>query len=252
MIPRNPRLHTTQWTAVVLAAEGSERAITQLYQSYWYPLYAYTRRRGYSHHDAEDLAQKFFVNLLDRNDFKKLDRTKSHVRGFLFHALKNFLATEWRHGRRAKRQGAYPHVSIDLDDSEYRFANEPSMATASDVERYDWNWAVAVLEAAQRRLKSRYASSPEKAQRFEALQEFITDYSREIPRENLAEELGMERGALRVAIHRLRDAHTAALREEVIQTLMDPTEEEIDTEVRYLVRAMAKGCEAEREERVGD
>ncbi|HZT23955.1 MAG TPA: sigma-70 family RNA polymerase sigma factor, partial [Verrucomicrobiae bacterium] len=108
---------TTHWTVVLAAGQRStpqaDRALEELCRTYWFPLYAYVRRRGYSKEDAEDLTQAFFARFLARNYLAGLSAERGRFRAFLLASLKHFLANEWDKSQRQKRGGQVPHLSLD-------------------------------------------------------------------------------------------------------------------------------------------
>jgi DNA-directed RNA polymerase specialized sigma24 family protein len=140
---------TTHWTAVIAAGRRttpqSEKALAELCGHYWYPLYAYVRRRGYSREDAEDLTQGFFARFLERNYLDGVSSEKGRFRAFLLASLKNFLANEWDKGRRQKRGGTVPRLSLDWQDADTRYKIDPPDHLSPD-RIYDREWALALLE----------------------------------------------------------------------------------------------------------
>src|ERR1700693_4750091 len=113
------QFHTTLWTLVMVSAqsqaEGGKAALAELCRIYWYPLYAFVRRRGYSPHDAQDLTQAFFAQLLEHHGFGRADREQGRFRTFLLAALKNFLANEWDKAQALKRGGGQTFVSLEAE-----------------------------------------------------------------------------------------------------------------------------------------
>ena len=120
----------THWSVVLAAAQcdspHAAAALEQLCRTYWYPLYAYVRRRGYSPEDAQDLTQEFFAQLLEKKSFSSADPARGRFRTFLLHALEHFLANEWKSAHRLKRGGASPRLSLEASDAEHRYGNEPA------------------------------------------------------------------------------------------------------------------------------
>lgn len=222
---------TTRWTIVLAAGDSdtpqSADALEALCRTYWFPLYAYVRRRGHAKEDAEDLTQAFFADLLGRRDFAKTDGERGRFRAFLLASLKNFLANEWDKKQRLKRGGQITHFSLDWQsaDTQFQIADE---AMRSPDEIFDREWAVALLERVILRLRDEWMAEG-KAERFEKLKGFLTVGKGEIPYAKAAEELLMDEGTLRVAVHRLRKRYRELLRNEVGQTLADPAmvEEEL-------------------------
>ncbi len=230
---------TTHWTVVMAASRshttGARVALDELCKLYWYPLYAYVRRRGSNPQDAEDLTQEFFRTLLEKEYLKAADREKGRFRTFLLVALQRFLANDWDRARAQKRGGRSEHVSLDTSSAE----NQYQVEAASDVspERiYDRRWAFALLGKTMARLRAEFVAS-EKQNEFEQIKECLTADRGALDYSALAMRIGVSEGALRVAIHRLRKRFREIFREEVAQTVATPTE--IDAEMRHLMAALA-------------
>ena len=228
---------TTHWTVVLAAGQRSspaaDVALEQLCRAYWFPLYAYVRRRGYAKADAEDLVQSFFARLLAKNFLAKLDSERGKFRAFLLAALKHFLANEWDKAQTQKRGGGAAHLSLDWQTADTKF-QVAATAEPSPDQAYDREWALALLAQVIARLQAECATEG-KAKLFEQLKAFLmAGQSESAPRE-VANALGMEEGAVRVAIHRLRKRYRLLLREEIAHTLSDATM--VDEEMRTLFGA---------------
>jgi len=230
---------TTRWT-VVLAA-GKQRspqvrvALEELCRTYWYPLYAYARRHGRSKEDAEDLTQTFFARLLEKNYLDGLDRERGKFRAFLLAALKHFLANEWDKSQRQKRGGGIAPLSLDWQDADTRYRIDPADNLSPD-KLYDRAWAVTLLERVVIRLHDECVADG-KAKLFEQLRPFLMVGKSAIPYPDVAARLGMNEGAVRTAVHRLRQRYRQLLRDEIAQTLADPAQ--IEEELRALFAAFA-------------
>ncbi len=215
---------TTRWTIVRAAGEESsasaDEALESLCSAYWFPLYAYVRRHGFSKEDAEDLTQAFFAKLLERQDFTSLKRENGRFRAFLLAALKNFLSNERDRSSRLKRGGNITHFSLDWQSADTQFQIADPVQLPPD-EVYDREWAVALLERVIHRLQ-RESVAEGKGGRFEHLKTYLTSAKGEIPYTAAAAALSMDEGAVRVAVHRLRKRYRELLRLEVAQTLSDP------------------------------
>lgn len=231
---------TTHWT-VVLAAGGrsapaAEQAMAELCRTYWYPLYAYVRRRGYRREDAEDLTQGFFVRLLARNYLDCVASDKGRFRAFLLAALKHYLANEWDRASRRKRGGGVPHLSLDWENADTRYCRDVADPLSPD-RLYDRAWAVSLLERVVGRLQEANAKEG-RAVLFEALKPFLTVGTKAVPYADTATALGMTEPAVRVAVHRLRRHYRELLREEICHTLTDPAQ--VDEEMKALLGAFAE------------
>jgi RNA polymerase sigma-70 factor (ECF subfamily) len=239
MNPSDDAFAATRWT-VVRAAGGartpeSAAALEALCRTYWFPLYAYVRRRGHPKPDAEDLTQAFFARLLEKDAFSGLDRERGKFRAFLLAALKHFLANEWDKSQRLKRGGGVLPLSLDWQDADQRYQIEPADELSPD-KLYDRAWAVTLLERVVARLRDENAGNG-KADLFERLKPCLTVGKGAVRYAEVAASLGLGEGAVRVAVHRLRHRYRTLLREELAQTLSDPAQ--LDEELRALFAAFA-------------
>jgi RNA polymerase sigma factor (sigma-70 family) len=237
--PRGDYFATTRWTVVLAAGRKSsarsDGALAELCRTYWYPLYAYVRRRGHSREDAEDLVQAFFARFLEKNYLEGLSSERGKFRAFLLASLKHFLANEWDKAGRLKRGGGVEHLSLDWQDANGRYHLDPA-DTASPDQLFDREWALALLGRVVMRLREECATAG-KARLFQRAKTFLTVGESATPYGRAATELGMEEGALRVAVHRLRKRYRELLRDEIAQTLEDPAA--ADEELRSLRAALA-------------
>jgi RNA polymerase sigma factor (sigma-70 family) len=230
----------TQWT-VVLAAGGtpspeSAVALERLCESYWYPLYAFVRRSGYSPADAEDLTQEFFARLLERNWIANVDRDKGRFRSFLLMVMKRFLAKEWDKARTLKRGGSVRMDSLQLNTAETRYTRELA-DTRTPEQVYEKQWGLTLLESVLNRLRDEYEKVG-KAALFHTLEPCLIGGRETQPYFVLGATLGMSEGAVRVAVCRLRERYRQCLAEEIAQTVTSP--EEVDAELRHLLRMMSR------------
>jgi RNA polymerase sigma factor (sigma-70 family) len=232
---------TTRWTVVLAAgrqgAPQADAALEELCRTYWYPLYAYVRRRGHSREDAEDLTQAFFARLLEKHYLEGVSSEKGRFRAFLLVALKRFLANEWDRASAQKRGGGVLPLSLDWQDADSRYQINPADNFSPD-RLYDRAWAMTMLERVITRLRDESGSAGN-ANLYERLKSFLTVGRSEIPYAQAAATLGMTEGAVRVAVHRLRRRFRELLREEVAQTLAEPAQ--ADEEMHALFSALAEG-----------
>jgi len=238
--PLNRQFATTHWSAVRMAgydsAPGAKEALENLCRAYWYPLYAYVRRKGYAEEDAKDLTQQFFARLLRGDRLALADPERGRFRTFLLTALNHFLVNEWIKSGREKRGGAIEFVPLHTDNPENIYAAEPAdICTPETV--YEQRWAAAVMKQAFDRLAAEYRD--DRARLFEALKPFVWGEKAGASYGEIATALGLNEGAVRVAVHRLRRSYRDLLREEVSQTVATP--EEVDDELRYLIEIVSRG-----------
>ncbi len=237
--PRADIFVTTRWTVVLHAGRKSspqsDRALGELCQTYWFPLYAYVRRKGETKEDAEDLVQAFFEKFLEKNYLEGLSAERGKFRAFLLAALKHFLANAWDKSQRQKRGGGVTHLSLDWQSADERFHLDPPDPTSPD-KTFDREWALALLERVVTRLRDECVAEG-KAQLFEQAKGFLMVGEAAIPYAQAAQTLGVEEGAVRVAVHRLRQRYRELLRDEIAQTLDDPAQ--VAEELRSLQAALA-------------
>ncbi|MBI3850195.1 MAG: sigma-70 family RNA polymerase sigma factor [Verrucomicrobia bacterium] len=228
---------TTHWTVVLAAGRKrtpqADVALEELCRTYWFPLYAYVRRRGHSKEDAEDLTQAFFARFLEKNYLEGLRSEKGKFRAFLLTALKHFLANASDRAHRQKRGGSLTPLSLDWQDADTRYQLDPADELSPD-KLYDRAWAVALLERVIVRLRDESVAEG-KSQLFEQLKPFLMIGKSAIPYPQAAVQLNLTEGAVRVAVHRLRKRYRELLRDEIAQTLSDPAQ--VDEEMRALFSA---------------
>jgi RNA polymerase sigma factor (sigma-70 family) len=231
---------TTHWTAVLAAGRGSspqaDVALEELCRSYWYPLYAFVRRQGHSREDAEDLTQGFFARLLEKNYLEGVSSDRGKFRSFLLMAFKRFVANEWDHANRQKRGGGAMPLSLDWQDADQRYQIIPVDALSPD-KLYDRAWAVTVLEQVITRLRDESAAEG-RTRQYEQLKAFLMVGKSDIPYAQAAAALELTEGAVRVAVHRLRQRYRELLRKEIAQTLSDPAQ--INEEMQALFSALSE------------
>jgi RNA polymerase sigma-70 factor (ECF subfamily) len=228
---------TTHWSVVLAAGHdsspGAQEALEKLCSAYWYPLYAYVRRKGHSQHDAEDLTQSFFAQLLERHSLRQV-RGEGKFRSFLLAALEHFLANEWKRARRQKRGGQCDFISLDGAAPEVRYQLEPVEGMSAE-KIYDRRWALTVLEQALEELR-RESATAGKEQLFDALKSVLAGDKPDAPYAQISEQLNMSEGAIKIAAHRLRKRYAELVREEIAQTVADPTD--LEQELSNLLAAL--------------
>jgi RNA polymerase sigma factor (sigma-70 family) len=235
----NSRFATTHWSVIMAASDSAsaqhEPALSTLCQTYWFPLYAYLRRRGYDSHQAEDYTQGFFAGILERKGLRKADPKYGKFRSFLLASLKNFLADEWDHDKAQKRGGDKKVLSLDFDAAASRYEREPAHHMSPE-KLFERSWALTVLTRAMERLKAESVASG-KQQLFDRLKIYLTAEKDTVLYKDVAEELNMTEGTIKVAVHRLRRRYRELVRDEIAQTVT--TEAEVDEEIRDLFAALA-------------
>jgi RNA polymerase sigma-70 factor (ECF subfamily) len=209
-------------------------ALAGLCQTYWYPLYAYVRQRGYGSHDAQDLTQEFFARLLRRNTLQSVTRDKGRFRSFLLASLNRFLTDEWRKASAQKRGGGGV-VSLDAADAETRFSHEP-VDRFTPEKLFEQNWALALLNQVYERLREEFGKAGKELQ-FEALKFCLTGDRSKVPYAELASRLNTSENAVKISVHRMRQRYRELLREEVAHTVVEPGE--VEDELHRLFRALS-------------
>jgi RNA polymerase sigma-70 factor (ECF subfamily) len=228
---------TTHWS--VVAAAGQEpsptarAALELLAQTYWYPLYAYVRRKGHDEHAAKDLTQEFFARLFARNDFARLDRERGKFRAFLLASLNHFLAKEWRDQHTLKRGGGQTVLSLDAA-AEGWYLQEP-VTEETPEKLYDRRWAMTILELAATHLRDEYGAAG-KAEQFSVLRAFLSETAAAHGYEQAAAQLQWGTGAIATAVHRLRQRYRELVRQEIAQTVTTPLE--VEEEMRHLLTVL--------------
>jgi RNA polymerase sigma factor (sigma-70 family) len=229
----------THWTVVVAARSGdspeARDALEKLCRAYWPPIYAFIRRQGYGPHDAQDLTQGFFARLLEKNCIADADRSRGRFRSFLLGTLKHFLSNERDKAHALKRGGGQTLIPIDATQVETSCGVDPAdQVTAEKV--FERRWALTLLDLVLRRLRQEYVESGREAL-FEQLKHTLTETSRSVPYAEIAERLQTSEGAIKVAVHRLRQRYRELLRAEIASTVARA--DEVDDEIRNLFAALA-------------
>ena len=194
------------------------------------------RRRGYHPPDAQDLIQEFFARLLEHNWLARADQQKGRFRSFLVGALNHFVANEWDKARAWKRGGRLEIISLQFDTAEGRYREEPA-ATATPEQCYERRWALALLDQVVQRLRQEHERDG-KAGLYAALNPCLVGDRETQPYAVLAATLGLTEGAVKVAVHRLRQRYRELLREEIAHTVSSPAE--VDAELRHLFGVLTR------------
>jgi len=214
----------------------SADALASLCDLYWYPVYAFIRRRGYRPEECADLTQAFFTRVLEKKYFDDADPTRGHFRAFLCTSVRHFLSNERDREQALKRGGSRPPISLDVENAEGRYQLEPRDDLTPE-KLFDRRWALTVLERVLARVRDDQRSGG-KADLFDHLRGFLTGDNAGVPYSEVAETLGMTEGAVKVAVHRLRRHFRDTLVNEIAETVSDPAE--IDGELQYLLKAVSE------------
>jgi RNA polymerase sigma-70 factor (ECF subfamily) len=238
---RHERLFaSTHWSVILAAGQSDTRAhdaLAHLCETYWYPLYAYARRRGCSPHDAQDLTQEFFARLLKGNWVAKADRNRGRFRSFLLSAMKHFMSNEWNKAHAQKRGCGQPIVSLNDDSAEQRYRLEP-VERATPESLFERRWALTLLDAVLAQLEEENQHEGKQVW-MEAMRSALTTDREAIDYKEVALKLDITETAARVAMHRLRKRYRQLIRAEVARTVASPLE--VETEIRHLFRVLTDG-----------
>jgi len=235
-----PAFATTHWSVVLDAAKSDSpacaEALERLCQTYWFPLYAYVRRRGHDAEDAKDLVQGFFARFLEKDYLGDVDRRKGKFRSFLLASMNHYIAYETAKATAVKRGGKSVILSLDEESAEGRYLLEPS--TEESPERdFERRWAVTLLREAMSRLEGEYAEAG-KGELCERLKPFLTDRPEDGAYAAAGTELDLTKSAVTSLVHRMRKRYRELVREEVANTVAQPLE--IDEEMGHLFRVLSR------------
>jgi len=231
---------STHWSVVIAAgdtsAPGAREALEKLCRTYWYPIYARVRRKGWIPSDAQDLTQAFFARLLEKEFFKLADPERGRFRGFLVTALDHFLVNEWRRASAEKRGAGQSPVSIDQQDAEGRYQAEPAAPDLSPDRLFEQRWALALLDQVLAGLRAEYEANG-RCELFDELKAFTWGEKSAMSQADIGARLGMTENAVSQAVHRLRKRYGELLRAEVANTVA--TNSEVEDELRHLLQAIS-------------
>jgi RNA polymerase sigma-70 factor (ECF subfamily) len=241
LVSGSPRFATTRWSIVAAAgaraSPDARAALTILCETYWYPVYAFVRRRGSNAEDARELTQEFFATLIEKEYLRAADSDRGRFRSFLLTAVKRFLSKQRERDGALKRGGGQKPMSLDFEAGEARYRLEPSHDWTPE-RIFERRWALTLLDRVVERLAEEYAARG-KSRLFEQLKTCLTDPADAPKYAQIAAELQMSEGAVKVAAHRLRSRYREILKAEVAETLADPAE--AGEELRELLQAVGGG-----------
>ncbi len=233
------RFATTHWSVVMAASSSSsplyKEALSNLCQTYWFPLYTYLRRKGCDIHLAEDYIQAFFMRMLEKHYLNKVEQNRGKFRSFLLMALKRFVADQQDLAQAFKRGGGHKRLSIDLEFAEGKYALE-SVSDLSPERIFEKSWAIAILDQTMAQLEAEFANMNKK-KLFDCLKVYIGGDVNSVPYSKVAAELNMTKDAVKTAVYRLRRRYRQQLRDIIAQTVT--TQEQIDEEIRELFVAIS-------------
>src|ERR1700722_13855156 len=237
-LPGSSQFPTTRWTLVVAAGDPQRKdarsALVSLCENYWYPLYAYLRRRGYAPDQAQDLTQEFFMRVLEGRYLDRADPEKGRFRSFILTSLKFFVADEGDRDRAQKRGGGTVEP-LEFPAGEEPYQREP--ATDETPERnFERRWALSVIDRVVERLREEFVHHG-RPEHFERLKMFLLGQS-DAPYAALAREMNTSEGARKGGIYRLRKKYRELFREEIADTVADPAE--VESELRFLAAVLSK------------
>lgn len=232
------RFETTEWSLVLAAGQGgsatAEQALARLCALYWYPVFAFVRRKGHAPEDAQDLTQGFFARLIEKGDLGDADRSRGRFRSFLLTACQHYLVNQHDRARAQKRGGGRTPVPIDAAVAERRY--ERAFAHGETPERlYDRQWALTLLDSVFQSLRAEYAENGRR-ELFDRLKEFVTVDEDAGTHADAAKDLGTSAGAVKVAVHRLR----RRFREELLKRVADTLgpDHDVEDEIRHLLETL--------------
>jgi len=237
--PTARQFATTHWSLVLTAVGGDSpaaaEALEKLCRAYWYPLYAFLRRKGYQPSDAEDLVQGFLLQVVAGQGLKHVEQGHGRFRSYLLGALRHYLINEWDKTRADKRGGGRTFVSLEELSAEERY--ERHLADEADPETlYEQAWAATVLENVQRRLRAEYRENGGE-DRFNLLEGHLLHEGSVPTYAEIGKQLGLAEGSVKAEAHRLRQRYRALLRAEIAHTVASPAD--INEELQFLIAAMS-------------
>jgi RNA polymerase sigma factor (sigma-70 family) len=230
----NARFATTHWSLVCRAATGSDdsrHALGKLIESYWYPLYAFARRRGHSDHDAMDLTQGYLAHLLEGNALDSVSPDKGRFRSFLLASFTNFMANQRRAAGTIRRGGAVVMLSLTTVDFQARYDREPADPETPEL-LFQRSWVESLLLNVRTRLAEDYRIAG-KADLFVLLEPHLTHRGDALPRAEISQRLNLSAAAVAMSLHRMRRRYGELLREEIAATVNNP--EDVEDELRSLM-----------------
>jgi len=230
---------TTSWTLIANTrhpqADVSREALGALCTRYWYPIYAFIRRKGLDSEQARDSTQDFFAALLEKDYLADIERARGKFRSFLLASVSHFLSNQFDARRALKRGGGLRPLALELESAESVYRMEAAHSLTPET-LFEYRWATSLLDRALQRLRAAYPGND-----FDVLKPFLLGEAARGESAAAAQRLGMSEGAFKVAIHRLRKRYREILQSEIAETVDDPAE--VEGEIRYLLAALTRGRE---------
>ena len=229
---------TTRWSLIVSAgcdsSPDSKRALESLCETYWFPLYAYARRRVVDVNEARDLTQAFFAELLEKNSVAAATPERGRFRAFLLTAFKHFLFKQWEKAKAQKRGGGRPPISLDFHSADSSLRIEPASGLTAE-QFYEQQWAIALLDKTMNRLQSELEEAG-KSRQFDQLKGYLIGEHAGTTYAEVAKTLNMTEAAAKKAASRMRQRYRELLRREISETVA--TQDDVEDEIRNLFSAM--------------
>jgi RNA polymerase sigma factor (sigma-70 family) len=234
---RSVQFRTTSWSLILAASDrsGGGEALARLCETYWHPVYAFIRRNGHDPDKAQDLTQEFFARLIEKNYVEDADRSRGRFRSFLLTSIKHFLANEWDREQALKRGGGRAQISFDAVEAEEWYI-PAVVADVTPETLFERRWAISLLERVVTRLRSEYAAA-RKEEQFASMEMFLEPDSNDASYGEVAMQMGISAGALRMAVLRMRRRYRELLRAEIGDTVATP--EDIDEEIKFLASKLS-------------
>jgi RNA polymerase sigma factor (sigma-70 family) len=236
----DPRFRTTRWTLILKAAQAStgeaRAALATLCERYWYPVYAFVRRRGYAPEDAQELTQEFFSRLIDKHVVQDARPERGRFRSFLLATVSDFLANEWDRAHTVKRGGRHTILPIDGSSGEEQYSLE-IQDTETPETIFERQWAMSLLNRVLARLEEEQRAAGKLAT-FSRVKGLLAGEELDQSYRQIASGLGTTEGAVKVTVHRLRARYRALLRDEIADTVEHPRD--IDDEIRHLLTVLSR------------
>ncbi len=229
---------TTQWTRVLEARGDSPEAraaLSDLCAAYYAPVFAFIRRSAPDEESARDLTQEFFARLLAGRGFAAVDPQRGRFRSYLLGAVKHFLADVREREHRLKRGAGRAPEPLEAGTDTSPGLQLPDAHAPSPDREFDRKWALTLLDRALAALANEHKSAGA-SEHFDALKPWLTGDTENLSQTEVARRLGMNEGAVKVAIHRLRRRFREVIKTEIAQTLGDRCP--VDEELRHLLSAL--------------